>query len=57
MVTQARNRILRDAIVLGIKSEKAYYKCVEKDGDLTLEEALEIVQSEYFPQHQAETSR
>ena len=24
---QARDRILRDAIVLGIKSEKAYYKC------------------------------
>ena len=33
--SQARDRILRDAIVLGIKSEKAYYKCVEKDSNLT----------------------
>ena len=33
--SQARNRILKDAIVLGIKSEKAYYKCVEKGSDLT----------------------
>ena len=41
--SQARDRILRDAIVIGIKSEKAYYKCVEKGSDLTLEEALEIV--------------
>ena len=39
--SQARDRILRDAIVLGKKSEKAYYKCVEKGSDLTLEEALE----------------
>ena len=28
--SQARDRLLRDAIVIGIKSEKAYYKCMEK---------------------------
>ena len=55
--SQARDRILRDAIVLGIKSEKAYYKCVEKGSDLTLEEALEIVQSEDSTQCQVEASR
>ena len=55
--SQAGDRILRDAIVLGIKSEKAYYKCVEKDSDLTLEEALEIVQSEDSTQNQVEASR
>ena len=44
-------------MVLGIKSEKAYYKCVEKGSDLTLEEALEIVQSEDPSQCQAEASR
>ena len=55
--SQARDRILRDAIVLGIKSEKAYYKCVEKGSDLTLKEALEIVQSEDSTQHQVEASR
>ena len=55
--SQARDRILRDAIVLGIKSEKAYYKCVEKGSDLSLEEALEIVQSEDSTQHQVEASR
>ena len=55
--SQARDRILRDAIVLGIKSENAYYKCVEKGSDLTLEETLEIVQSEDSTQHQVEASR
>ena len=55
--SQARGRILRVAIVLGIKSEKAYYKCVEKGSDLTLEEAQEIVQSEHSTQHQVEASR
>ena len=55
--SQARDRILRDAIVLGIKSEKAYYKCVEKGNDLTSEEALEIVQSENSTQSQVEASR
>ena len=54
--SQARDRILRDAIVLGIKSEKAYYKCVKK-GSVTLEEALEIVQSEDSTQCQVEASR
>ena len=55
--SQATDRILRDAIVLGIKSEKAYYKCVEKGSALTLEEALEIVQSKDSTQHQVEASR
>ena len=55
--SQARDRILRNAIVLGIKSEKTYYKCVEKGSDLTLEEALEIVQSEDFTQCQVEASK
>ena len=56
-IRQARERILRDAIVIGIKSEKAYYKCVEKGSDLTLEEALEIVQSEDSTQCQVELCR
>ena len=43
--------------MLGIKSEKAYYKRVEKGSDLTLEEALGIVQSEDSTQHQVEASR
>ena len=55
--SQARDRILRDAIVIGIKSEKAYYKCVEKGSNLTLEEALEIVQSEDSTQCQVELCR
>ena len=33
--SQARDRILSDAIVLGIKYEKAYNKRVEKGSDLT----------------------
>ena len=43
-------------IALGIKSEKAYYKCVDKGSNLTSEEALEIVQSEDSTQHQVEAS-
>ena len=55
--SQAIDRILRDAVVTGIKSEKAYYKCVEKSSDLTSEEALEIIQSEDSTQCQVEASR
>ena len=43
--------------MLGIKSEKAFYKCVEKGSDLTLEEALEIVQSKDSTEHQVEAIR
>ena len=56
--SQARDRILSDAIMLGIKSEKAYYKLyVAKGSDLTLAEVLEIVQSVDSTQHQVEASR
>ena len=55
--SEARDRILRDAIVIGIKSEKAFYKCMEKGSSLTLEEALEIVQSEDSTQCQVELCR
>ena len=55
--SQARERIQKGAIVIGIKSEKAYYKCVEKGIDLTLQEVLEIVQSEDSTQCQVESCR
>ena len=35
---EARDRLLRDAIVIGLRSKEAYYKCIEKGSELTLEE-------------------
>ena len=43
---EARDRLLRDAIVIGLRSREAYYKCIEKGTDLTLKEAIEIAQNE-----------
>ena len=49
---EARDRLLRDAIVIGLRSKEAYYKCIEKGSALTLEEALEIAQNQDATAHQ-----
>ena len=49
---EARDRLLRDAIVIGLRSKKAYYKCIEKGSELTLEEAIEIAQNQDATTHQ-----
>ena len=41
----ARDRLLRDAIVMGLRSKEAYYRCIEKGSTLTLEEAIVIARS------------
>ena len=43
---EARDRLLRDAIVIGPRSREAYFKCIEKGSALTLEEAITIAQNE-----------
>ena len=43
---EARDRLLRDAIVIGLRSREAYFKCIEKGSALTLEEAITIAQNE-----------
>ena len=35
---EARDRLLRDAIVIGLCSQEAYFKCIEKGSALPLEE-------------------
>ena len=35
--SEARERLLRDAIVMGLRSKDAYYKCIERGSSLTLE--------------------
>ena len=49
---EARDRLLRDAIVIGLRSKEAYYKCKEKGSALTLEEAIEIAQNRDTTAHQ-----
>ena len=49
---EARNQLLRDAIVIGLPSKEAYYKCIEKDSELMLEEAIEIAQNQDATAHQ-----
>ena len=49
---EARDRLLRDAIVIGLRSKEAYYKCIEKGSALTLEEAKEIAQNQDATAHQ-----
>ena len=49
---EARDRLLRDAIVIGLRSKEAYYKCIEKGSALTLEEAIEIAQNQDATAHQ-----
>ena len=44
--SEARDRLLRDAIVMGLCSKDAYYKCIERGSSLTLEEAITIAQSQ-----------
>ena len=43
---EARDKLLRDAIVIGQRFLEAYFKCIEKGSVLTLEEAITIVQNE-----------
>ena len=42
---EARDRLLRDAIVIGLQSKEAYYRCIEKGSDLTLQEAMTIARN------------
>ena len=49
---EARDRLLRDAIVIGLRSKEFYYKCIEKGSSLTLEEAIEIAQNQDATAHQ-----
>lgn len=51
------DRLLRDTIVSGINSKTAYTKCIDKGSDLTLEEALKIVQNEEDVKRQVELTR
>ena len=39
---EARDRLLRDAIVIGLRSRDAYYKCIEKGSSLSLDEPLTL---------------
>ena len=49
---EARNQLPRDAIVIGLPSKEAYYKRIEKDSELMLEEAIEITQNQDATAHQ-----
>ena len=42
-----KNRIIRDALIVGTNSDRAKEKIVRKGSDATLEEVLEILQTEY----------
>ena len=44
---EARDWLLRDAVVIGLRSKEAYCKCTEKGSALTLKETIEIGK----PQH------
>jgi len=43
--SEAHDRLLRDAIAIGLRSRDAYYKCIEKASSLSLDEAIEIAQN------------
>jgi len=47
----ARDRLLRDALVIRLLSKEANYKCIEKRSALTLEEAIEIAQTQDATTH------
>ena len=49
---EACDWLLRDAIVIGLCSKEAYYKCIEKGSELMLEEAIEIAQNQDATAHQ-----
>ena len=38
--------LLRDAIIIGLWSKEAYFKCMEKGSNLTLKQAIEIAENE-----------
>ena len=38
--------LLRDAIIIGLWSKEAYFKCTEKSSNLTLKQAIEIAENE-----------
>ena len=42
-----KNRIIRDALIVGTNSDRAKEKIVRKGSDATLEQVLEILQTEY----------
>jgi len=54
---QARDRLLRDAIVIGLKSRHAYFKCIEKGSSLTLQEAIQIAESSEATENQVSYMR
>ena len=49
---EACDRLLRDAIVMGLGSKEAYYMCIEKGSALMLEEAIAIAQNQDATSHQ-----
>ena len=49
---EAFDWLLRDAIVIGLCSKEAYFKCIEKGSELMLEEAIEIAQNQDATAHQ-----
>ena len=49
---EACDRLLQNAIVIGLCSKEAYYKCIEKGSELMLEEAIEIAQNQDATAHQ-----
>ena len=40
----AKNKLFRDTVIVGVMSQKTYYNCIEKGTDLILTETLDIVQ-------------
>lgn len=54
---EAKDVILRNTLVVGVKSVEAYRKCVEKGGELTLQQAIEVIQSEDSTQRHMECMR
>ena len=56
-LVEAKHRLLHNAIVMGGISQKAYYKCTEKYSNLTIVEALHILQSEGLTQCQVDSCR
>ena len=47
-----RVSLLRDAIVIGLRSKEVYYKRIEKGSELTLEELREIAQNQDTTTHE-----
>ena len=49
---ESRDRLLRHAIVIELRSKEAYYKCIQKGSALAMEEAIEIDQNQDATAHQ-----